>query len=101
MVVAPRAFSACFGACATCLRACLTPYSQSTKRWRKSTYLWAIERKHLRTAQRIYTTPEEAELAARQIAYLPKAAVVPLGADAPAGGFEDVAAQFLTTSYLN
>jgi len=66
------------------------------KRWRKSAYLWAIERNNLRAAQRmIYTTPEEAELAARQIAYLPKGAVVPLSADAPAGGFEDLATQFL------
>ena len=74
----------------------LDPYSLSMKRWRKSAYLWAIESRNLSAAQRmIYTTPEEAELATRQIAYLPKAAVVPLGGDAPAGGFEDLAAQFL------
>jgi glycosyltransferase involved in cell wall biosynthesis len=75
----------------------LDPYSLKVKRWRKSTYFWAAERKNLRAAQRlIYTTPEEAELAARQIAYLPKSAVVPLGGDAPAAGLEDLAAEFLT-----
>jgi glycosyltransferase involved in cell wall biosynthesis len=73
----------------------LDPYSLKVKRWRKSTYLWAAERKNLNAAQRlIYTTPEEAELAARQIPYLPKSAVVPLGGDAPETGFEDLTAQF-------
>jgi glycosyltransferase involved in cell wall biosynthesis len=75
----------------------LDPYSLNVKRWRKSTYLWAIERKNLAAAQRlIYTTAEEAELAARQIPYLPKGVVVPLGADAPAEKVENLAAQFFS-----
>jgi glycosyltransferase involved in cell wall biosynthesis len=74
----------------------LDPYSLKVKRWRKSTYLWAAERKNLNAAQRlIYTTPDEAELAAHQLAYLPKSAVVPLGGDAPETGFEDLTAHFL------
>jgi glycosyltransferase involved in cell wall biosynthesis len=74
----------------------LDPYSLKVKRWRKSTYLWAAERKNLHNAQRlIYTTPEEAELAERQITCLPKRAVVPLGGDAPETGFDDLVAQFL------
>ncbi len=74
----------------------LDPYSLNVKRWRKSTYLWAMERKNLAAAQRlIYTTPDEGELAARQISYLPKGVVVPLGGDAPGESVEDLARQFL------
>jgi glycosyltransferase involved in cell wall biosynthesis len=74
----------------------LDPYSLKVKRWRKLTYFWVAERKNLRAAQRlIYTTPEEAEFATRQICHLPKSAVVPLGGDAPSAPLEDLAAQFL------
>jgi len=74
----------------------LDPYALSVKRWRKSAYLWAIERKNLTAAQRlIYTTAGEAELSARRVSYLPKGVVVPLGGDAPAEGLGDLAAQFL------
>jgi glycosyltransferase involved in cell wall biosynthesis len=74
----------------------LDPYALRVKRWRKSTYIWAFEHKNLRAAQRlIYTSPEEAEFATRHLSYLPKSAVVPLGADAPEAGFECLAAQFL------
>jgi glycosyltransferase involved in cell wall biosynthesis len=73
----------------------LDPYSLSVKRWHKALYLWAIEGKNISSAQRlIYTSPEEARLAATKISCLPKGVVVPLGADAPdASG--DLASVFL------
>jgi glycosyltransferase involved in cell wall biosynthesis len=62
----------------------LDPYSLTVKRWRKALYLWAIERKNICSAHRlIYTTPEEARLAATKIPRLPKDVVIPLGADPP------------------
>src|SRR5262249_47448974 len=52
--------------------------------------------RNLAGAQRvIYTTPEEARLAATKFSSLPKGVVIPLGADAPSGNFEDLAAGFL------
>jgi glycosyltransferase involved in cell wall biosynthesis len=62
----------------------LDPYSLSVKRRRKALYLWAVERKNISSAERlVYTTPEEARLAAAMNLCLPKGTVVPLGADAP------------------
>src|SRR5262249_55035923 len=73
----------------------LDPYSITVKRWRKALYLWAIEAKNISSAQRlIYTTPEEARLAATKISCLPKGVVIPLGADAPSGS-ENLASGFL------
>jgi glycosyltransferase involved in cell wall biosynthesis len=74
----------------------LDPYSLSVKRWRKALYLWAIERKNISAAQRIiYTTEEEARLAATKFSSLPKGVVVPLGGDAPADKREELASHFL------
>jgi glycosyltransferase involved in cell wall biosynthesis len=74
----------------------LDPYSLSVKRWRKALYLWAVEQRNIAAAERlIYTTAEEARLAATQIASLPKAAIVPLGGDAPAENSEQLASEFL------
>jgi glycosyltransferase involved in cell wall biosynthesis len=74
----------------------LDPYSLSVKRWRKALYLWAVERKNIRSAQRlIYTTDEEARLAANAISPLPNGVVIPLGGDAPAGNSLALASAFL------
>jgi glycosyltransferase involved in cell wall biosynthesis len=73
----------------------LDPYALSVKRWRKALYLWALERQNIASAIRlIYTTPEEARLAATQMS-LPHGVVVPLGADAPDGNSDELASQFL------
>jgi glycosyltransferase involved in cell wall biosynthesis len=74
----------------------LDPYSLSVERWKKALYLWAIERKNIASAQRlIYTTAEEAHLAASQLSPLPEGVVVPLGADAPDGGADELASRFI------
>jgi glycosyltransferase involved in cell wall biosynthesis len=73
----------------------LDPHSLTVKRWRKALYLWAIEQKNISSAQRlIYTTPEEARLAATTISCVPKGVVIPLGADAPSES-ENLASGFL------
>ena len=73
----------------------LDPYSLAVKRWRKALYLWAIEQKNISCAQRlIYTTPEEARLAATTISCVPKGVVIPLGAEAPSE-LENLASGFL------
>ena len=74
----------------------LDPYSLSVKRWRKALYLWAIEQRNILSAHRlIYTTPEEARLAATQLGSPAKGVVIPLGADAPDGNSEQLVSQFL------
>jgi glycosyltransferase involved in cell wall biosynthesis len=74
----------------------LDPYSLSVKRWRKIFYLRLIERKNILAAHRlIYTTTEEARLAATQIASLPRGVVIPLGGDAPVGNSRLLASRFL------
>jgi glycosyltransferase involved in cell wall biosynthesis len=74
----------------------LDPYSLSVKRWRKALYLWALERRNLLAARRlIYTTPEEARLAAIRSFPLPKGDVIPLGGDAPARNSASLASTFL------
>ena len=74
----------------------LDPYSLTVKRWRKALYLWAIERKNIMSAQRlIYTTAEEARMAAIKSLSLPKGVVIPLGGDAPFENSEQLAAEFL------
>jgi len=62
----------------------LDPYSLSINRVRKALYLWLVEGKNITSAERIvYTTNEEARLASDAPLSLPKAAIVPLGANAP------------------
>ena len=74
----------------------LDPYSLSVKRWRKVFYLWAIERRNILAAQRlIYTTIEEARLAAIKYLPLPKGVVIPLGGDAPWQNSKELASRFL------
>jgi glycosyltransferase involved in cell wall biosynthesis len=74
----------------------LDPYSLSVKRWRKALYLWAIERRNILAAQRlIYTTAEEARLAAHWLSPLSKSVVIPLGGDAPGDNSKELAAGFL------
>lgn len=74
----------------------LDPYSLSVKRWRKALYLWAIEQKNISSAHRlIYTTEEEARLAASQLPSVPKSVVIPLGGNAPNGKADELASQFL------
>ena len=64
----------------------LDPYSLRTKRWRKAVYLWTIERRNISAAKRvIFTTSEEARLAATRFLSLPKGVVIPLGGDGPVG----------------
>ena len=73
----------------------LDPYSLVVKRWRKALYLWAIEGRNLLAADRlIYTSPEEARLAATQFLSLPKGVVVPLGGDVPHETSEELASRF-------
>src|SRR5262249_53971192 len=73
----------------------LDPYSLMTKRWRKAAYLWAIERRNISAAKRvIFTTAEEARLAATRFLSLPKGVVIPLGGDGP------VAAASLSSVFL-
>jgi glycosyltransferase involved in cell wall biosynthesis len=74
----------------------LDPYSLKVKRWRKALYLWAVERTNILAAQRlIYTTEEEARLAATRDLPLPKGVVIPLGGDAPSENFVALASGFL------
>ena len=74
----------------------LDPYSLMVKRWRKKLYFWALEHKNLCAAQRlIYTTLEEARLAATKFSSLPKGVIIPLGGDAPTRNLEELAARFL------
>jgi glycosyltransferase involved in cell wall biosynthesis len=74
----------------------LDPYSLGVKRWRKALYLWAVERRNISAARRlIYTTAEEARLAAAEYLSLPKGAVIPLGGDAPHQTSEELASGFL------
>jgi glycosyltransferase involved in cell wall biosynthesis len=74
----------------------LDPYSLKVKRWRKAFYLWAIERRNIMAAQRlIYTTPEEARLAAIKSLSLPNGVVIPLGGDAPWENAKELASEFL------
>jgi glycosyltransferase involved in cell wall biosynthesis len=74
----------------------LDPYSLSVKCWRKALYLWAIERRNISAAYRlIYTTAEEARLAAVELVSLPKGVVIPLGGDAPGVNSEELASGFL------
>jgi glycosyltransferase involved in cell wall biosynthesis len=62
----------------------LDPHSLSVRRWRKWLYLQLIEMRNIRAAARmIYTTSEEARLAASALRLPPPAAVVSLGGDAP------------------
>ena len=62
----------------------IDPYSLSVKSWRKLVYLNAIERRNLIGAKRIiYTSEEEVRLAEEQFSWLPEAAVMLLGGDAP------------------
>jgi glycosyltransferase involved in cell wall biosynthesis len=64
----------------------LDPYSLMTKRWRKAVYLWTIERRNISAAKRvIFTTSEEARLAATRSLSLSKGVVIPLGGDGPVG----------------
>ena len=64
----------------------LDPYSLMTKRWRKAVYLWTIERRNIAAAKRvIFTTSEEARLAATRFLSLSKGVVIPLGGDGPVG----------------
>src|SRR5215510_11766695 len=73
----------------------LDPYSLSVKRWRKSLYMRAIERKNILAAKRIiYTTTEEARLAQSGMVPLPAGVVIPLGGDAQFGVSKDLARQF-------
>jgi glycosyltransferase involved in cell wall biosynthesis len=74
----------------------LDPYSLKVKRWRKALYLWAVERTNILAAQRlIYTTEEEARLAATGALPLPKGVVIPLGGNAPAENSAALASGFL------
>jgi glycosyltransferase involved in cell wall biosynthesis len=74
----------------------LDPYSLSVQRWRKAFYLRAIECRNILAAQRlIYTTAEEARLAATKSISSPKGVVVPLGADAPCENSKELASEFL------
>jgi glycosyltransferase involved in cell wall biosynthesis len=76
----------------------LDPYSLSVRRWRKALYLWAIEGINISSARRIiYTTAEEARLAASEFNSLPRGCVIPLGGDAPRNNVEDLASRFLET----
>jgi glycosyltransferase involved in cell wall biosynthesis len=74
----------------------LDPYSLMVKRWRKAVYLWAIERRNISAAKRIiFTTAEEARLAATRFLSLPKGVVIPLGGDGPVGNAASLASVFL------
>jgi glycosyltransferase involved in cell wall biosynthesis len=74
----------------------LDSYSLKVKRWRKALYFWAVERTNILAAQRlIYTTEEEARLAATGVLPLPKGVVIPLGGDAPADNSAALASEFL------
>ena len=74
----------------------LDPYSLGVRRWRKRTYLAAIEGRHLRQARRmIYTASEEQRLAMSQVASLPAGTVVGLGAEVPAVEPAIAAAEFV------
>jgi glycosyltransferase involved in cell wall biosynthesis len=74
----------------------LDPVSLSMKRWRKALYLRAMESRTIAAAKRlIYTTAEEARLAANKNLPLPKGVVIPLGADAPLGNSAALASQFV------
>jgi glycosyltransferase involved in cell wall biosynthesis len=74
----------------------LDPYSLSVSYWRKVLYLWAIERGNLASARRIiYTTAEEARLAATQMSSLPEGVIIPLGGDAPDGNADELASSFI------
>jgi len=74
----------------------LDPYSLTVKRWRKALYFWAIERRNIAAAHRlIYTTSEEARLAAHGLSSPPKGVVIPLGGDAPGDNFNELATGFL------
>jgi glycosyltransferase involved in cell wall biosynthesis len=74
----------------------LDPYSLSVKRWRKTLYLWAVERRNLSAAHRlIYTTAEEARLVTSEFLSLPKGVVIPLGGDAPGRDSQELATGFL------
>src|SRR5262249_19234388 len=74
----------------------LDPYSLSIGRWKKSIYMRAFEGSNIAAAQRmIYTTPEEERLAGLSGLFLPKAALVPLGANASCVQTQALRAQFL------
>jgi glycosyltransferase involved in cell wall biosynthesis len=74
----------------------LDPHALAVRRWRKTFYFWALERKNLFAAERlIYTTPEEARLATAEFPSLPREAIIPLGGDAPSENFGDLASAFL------
>src|SRR5262249_55219535 len=73
----------------------LDPYSLSVKPIRKQLYLWAFERKNIKSAQRvIFTTDEEASLATKSVHGMPPTTIVPLGADAPKERNEELKAIF-------
>jgi len=73
----------------------LDPYSLSVKRWRKTFYLWTVERRNILEAQRlIYTTAEEARLATTGSLSLPEGVVIPLGGDAPDQNSKELASRF-------
>jgi glycosyltransferase involved in cell wall biosynthesis len=74
----------------------LDPYSLRVKRLKKALYLRLVEQRNIKSAARIvYTTDEEAQLASRALRSMPKAAVIPLGGDAPYGDAGELSAKFL------
>ncbi len=74
----------------------LDPYSLSVRRWRKTAYFLAFERKNLLASRRlIYTTPEEARLVTSAFPSLPKGIVISLGGDAPLAERQHLATQFV------
>jgi glycosyltransferase involved in cell wall biosynthesis len=62
----------------------LDPYSLRQKRWRKTIYLAASERRNLEGASRlIFTTFHEQQAARENLSWLGAGEIIPLGADSP------------------
>ena len=74
----------------------LDPYSLSVRRLRKALYLRTVEGRNIAGARRMmFTTMEEARLAALSWPSLPQNVVVPLAGDAPGEGADALASRFL------